>query len=346
MVLTPEERREHKRESQRRWSQAHPDYGRQWKAAHPEARRRQYEAYKPRRAEHRAEHGEEIRQKARERERRRRERAKSEESRKQRDRDRARAWAQAHPEQARARQAAWAQANREKRREQALAYYYRHHEERTHALREQNTKRRASPSARRDESRYRDEKHERYKGYAAADRADPAKRSRQREYRNEWRRRERRRLRLGLPRVAGHRATTNERLDNEKAATEFLTRPRSTSERHALHGEHAETIILTVLARILDRSLDAPVSRLLRAIQQSTRLTAAVDAYLVSPPGRRLRREVRMDVIARLYRGAPAYPSLDRELRRRALAVMAEVTSTPAPLAPAHSAHQTLELAI
>jgi len=319
MAPDPDKRRQQRREAQRRWRQSHPDYARQWKDVNPEKVRQQREKEKERRPAYLAANRETILQRTRDAERRRVARIKAQEAQRQRARAYAREWASAHPEETRARKQAWAERNREKVRERKRAYYYRHHEERKYASREQAARRRQDPIVQAQELVYRDAERDRYKAHADSYRADPAKRAAHNEYQNDWRRRERRRLRLGLPRVAAHRPTANERIDNAQASDAFFSRTRTPRELTELTDELAEVRNAGYAAADLrDRGVAAAAQRIRGELERPARQAAAVEAYLASPAGRRLREEIRMDVVARRLRGAPPYLDLEAELRRRA----------------------------
>lgn len=167
----------------------------------------------------------------------------------------------------------------------------------------------------------------RYKAHADQYRADPEKRAAQNAYQNEWRRRERSRIKAGLPRVAGHRATTNERIDNERAADEFFARPRSPDDTRVLQGDLNTVAVHAYMDEVRrERSLSRYARRLLAELQRPARTAAAVETFLASRAGNALREEVHMDVIARLLRNKPAYPDLQAELHRRARELVTETT--------------------
>jgi len=278
-----------------------------------------------RRAEYLQENSEKIRQQKRLAEQRRQVRLKEQEVRRQRERDRARAWAKAHPEEVRARQQAWVESNRERVRQQKLAYYYRHHEERKYAGRERNTARRQNPVAQAQALLYRESERDRNKARATARRTDTATREAHNRYQNEWRRRERRRIQLGLPRRLAHRPTKNERIDHERAANEFFSRHRTRTDRLGLREDGAVVRTAAYIdATHRDRTLARRAATMLAEAQRPARLNAAIDAHLASRAGIRLREEVRMDDLARRLRGAPAYLNLETELRRRAVVELEE----------------------
>ena len=334
MALSPEEARQHRAQSQRRWRQANPGYERAWREANPEKVRQQRTAERERRAAFDPQEREQFLRQKRESAQARLARQKEQEAHRQRDRDRSRAWAQAHPTQARERKQAWAEANRERVREQKLAYYYRHREERQYANRARSAARRQSPTGQAQDFLYRQNESERYKAHADARRADPEKRAAHNVYQNEWRRRERRRIQLDLPRRAAHRARTNEVLDDDRAAEAFFARPRSRAEKQGLGEELVEVRVAALTAeQATGASLAGLAARIREAMERPARLSAAVDRFLASPAGSRLREEVRMDVIARSARGIPAYLDLGAELRRRAHAVV-ENAGLPTAAAP------------
>lgn len=322
MALSPEERHRRNREAERRWARAHPEYSRQWRAEHPDKEREYRQRSKERRAAYLAANREKILAQKRAAEHRRLARREAEAVRRAAESRRARAWAVAHPERVHTNQQAWVEANRERVRQQKLAYYYRHHDERKYANRQRNNQRRRDPDAVRQESRYRDHEHDRYKAHADRYRADPAKSAAQRERKAEWGRIERRRIRLGLPRVAGHHAVINERIDNERAADAFFARPRTRGQKAALADELVLARIdgLEAAARIREGMLDA-AWRLLAEAERPARVEATATALLSTREGEELRVEARMDAIARRMRGLPPYPDIRAEVHRRAVKV-------------------------
>lgn len=248
-------------------------------------------------------------------------RQKAEAARRKQARERVRDWTAANPERARERKQAWNQQNPERVREHKRNYYARNREQRQHSAREQNVRRRQDPAIREKELQYRTAHREQLNAQQRTRRADPAIRAKDNQRQNERRKLDRRLRKLGLPPRPLHRITLNERAANATAADTFFARRRTAREFRVLKEELAEVHGET--ASVSDERWHRELESLIRAdSERPARIRAALNRYLATPAGAALREELRMDSIALRVRGADPYPSLDKELRRRAAAAL------------------------
>lgn len=329
-----DEAREHRLEVQRRW-----------KAANPE-RVQRYRENARRQAQQDPEHREKILKQKRDAEHRRQARLKVTEARREHDRERVRQWAAAHPERVRARQQDWVQRNHERVREQKRAYYHRNLEQRQYVNRERNAKRRKDPAQLDRERAYRTANQGVHEAATNAHRSDPAVRERHNQDQRDRRQREKRRRELGLPPLPLHRSTLNERADATAAADMFFTRPRTKSDIKMLRAELDQLHKTITRDVVIDIRHQAELAARIRtALERPARINAAIDTYLKSPVGARLHEEVRMDSIARQIRGANPYPSLEAEVRRRAIAKISTERRTSVSAAASRTSRSILPVA-
>ncbi len=298
-------------EAQRRWRKANPGRVRQ--------HRENAHAY---RVAYDAAHREKILEQKRDAERRRTARIQADAQRVIDNRERARRWAAEHPDASREKSRRWAEQNPERRRELGRNYYERHLEERRRATREQNAKRRQDPLQREREREYRAEHRAHRNAQKAKRLSDPEARAKYNQEQNERRRRDRRLRRLGLPPRSTRRPTINEREGNQAAADTFFERRRTAPEVLRLRDEHVDVRVRAALAPEAFWEEELAV-RIRDDAAKPGRIRAAVDELLATKAGPRLREEVRMDEIARRLRGAEPYPDAAKEVRRRALGVLA-----------------------
>jgi hypothetical protein len=279
-------------------------------------RRRHY------RQKYQAAHPERARQQHLKSQRRAQERLKIEKAHRASERARVRQWAAANPGRDHERKRAWNEQNPERVREQKRNYYHRNQEQRQHAAREQNTQRRQDPGLREQERHYQAARQHLRNAQQNERRSSPEARQKHNVEQNERRRRNRRRRQLGLPPRPSHRVTINERESNATAARQFFARRRGAREIRLLREEGAEVRALASLSQ--DAFWREDLEARIRAdAAKPARIAAAVDMFLATKGGARLREEIRMDSIARELHGAAPYPDAEAEARRRVLAALA-----------------------
>jgi hypothetical protein len=321
-----EDRRVRRREYQRRYRQANLErvrqWQREWRAANPEKVRAGQERGRDAIARYNAENREKILAQKRIAERNRLERVKKERQARERAVERARRWDEAHPGNVRERERRYRQAHREQIRARQREYYAAHKEE----IKRRNAERyRTDDKYRETRRRYRDGHREQIRERERVYRSDPELYQRRLQYNREWRQRERRRLKAGLPRLQAHHTSKADQRANAAAADAFFTRTRGAQERRRILAEFDQLRDEKENARLIEHRRRAERAAIAR--ERAGRIDAYLHRY-----GRRLREEVRLDSRARELRGAPPYPDLEAETRRRAAAALAEKSRRRGPL--------------
>jgi hypothetical protein len=300
------DRIEHRRAVQRAWRQANPDKVN----AQQQRNRPAIERYN-------AANRDKILEQKRVAERKRLERIKAEEEARERVRERSRQWKRNHQEERREYERQYRNDHREQLRERGRNYYAQHKDE---IAARRAARSRTDPEYRDADRRYRESNPDKVREQQRAYRSKPDVYQQTLEYNKQWRRRERARLKAGLPRARNHRTLKAEQEAQTATADAFFARVRTSAEQRAisqeLHQLREEKVRQEKIAR------RRQVERTVIARQNAE----IINTYL-QRHGQRLREEVRLDSRAREIRGAGPYPDLEAETRRRAADLIEEARS-------------------
>lgn len=312
------ERLARRREQRRRYREANREKinegNLRWRHANPEKVKQLRERSRPAIERYNAANREKVLQQKRIAARKRSERIRKEEAARARAVERAREWDATHRDRVRERDRRYREANREKLRERQREHY-QNNKDKINARNAQQL--RTDPKYQQAQARYRQANQEKIQQRRRAYRSDPDVYQRALEYNREWRRRERRRIKAGLPRTRRHHTPKPEKAANEAAADAFFTRTREVEERRRIRAEFDQLRDDKARPEKIAQRRRAEHALILR--ERASR----IDAYL-QRHGTKLREEVRMDSRARELRSADPYPDLEQETRRRAAAALTE----------------------
>jgi hypothetical protein len=316
-------RREQQRQYRKDNAEKVREWERRWRRANPEKVKQQRERYRERHAQSVPEDREKYLERKRIAERERRERARKERAARERAVERAREWDNNHRDRVKERSRRYRAEHQEQIRERQREYYHRNKERiNSLALERLHT----DPKYKEIQARYRRANVDKIRERQRAYRSDPDVQQRALEYNREWRRRERRRVKSGLPRIRAHHTPKVELAKNAAAANAFFDRTREIDERRRIIAEFDQLRG--------DRERAERIAQRRRAERAAIARERAnrIDAYL-RRHGAKMREDVRMDSRARELRGASPYPDLEEEVRRRAAAILGETANRRIPQA-------------
>lgn len=228
------------------------------------------------------------------------------------ERERVRKWREQNPERVKERQRAWEEANPERRREIGRASYHRNKEKRREKNLAAQAANRADPVQAKKREAWRKANRERLNELQRQRRA--ANPEATAAYQREWRRIEKRRVELGLPKVAKRRHTELGRRTHEHQAEEFFNR-RVTKSRMRNLAKEARSVRNEAAGQrdAADKRVEAMSNRALGGylVHRAAPELIRAEYDLINVPG--FRRDLRMDLLARQIRGGPAF-DLDKEL--------------------------------